>query len=1081
MGGSKPSALAKLPKGQRCHFLLGPVSSWFMPNISDIWTQPPNDGNEVLDDEDPNKLVICCDQNLSINDSGRTSFYAYGSFGCFCYGMIETCDNQNNVGLDDCDIMNSNDRKNLYSVNINNLIDIKEDNSKVTCLRFNKTSLKPFVMVLTENGTLLIHDCLNSENIIHYKKNELVNKLIGDRINQNDETATLQLKEHQPPSKKRARMTVVYQQINSFVWPHMKHAFLGISLLKEKTNLLIWIKIKDLTDARQANGHYSINKTDLIESHEILNLNLEQNHISPICCMETSNTISNDTNCIIAIAMDNGLIIVVNVNYSDGQSDRIIKLSRHNDQICSLSLYTGDIANYPMGLLASISRSGLALVWDIDSELCFADYHGSPQEGAANSKKDPKINWFSMSFIKLPDLKRVHLAVSNSSSGISVLEIPEKVKSTKVRLLEIGKLNQKRTKNNRNNKQRAQEQKSLFENSNDQSISHHALIFNLIFDPISSIISTCSLDGNHIIWSCKQQTGTTTTTIKFNKNEDNSNRTQVSNVHNLMVHPAKLKAEYLIPTMHNNARTHAIRFNPIREELLALALGKAGLRFYSVPKNSMSRRFNMTTSHNLIVRQVSKANISPTSLAWNPGQEYRLAIGTNDGKVLRADLMPRKSNLVEAKREEFLEREVKKPSSPSPLSSANCSKLFEHDQGDLFDVEYRPVERIEEVNSNTYTKVTDAIAVDAKTSALHNQKVAIASECANSNACRAETDLDKTTDAIYSLCWGPHPHEPSDLTRSAIYAVGITSHRLFIYYSKKENSEKLTDYMCGYERARQQSNHKQQQQSQSQLEMPEMANLPEARDQATKVLWKSSMDLMSLGTISGKIIIVSYKAIPKNISDINDSNGSVGVFERLAVLEGGLLGNSYIQCLAWHPNADKESANYYYLACSSNESPILIYNLKSKCSLINLEQDDKLKQLIDNDNKAASCDIEPIFSLNAHKKAISDIAWNPHEPNQLASCSFDRNCFVWHLHDGQSSSAESTTLHSGLASSIVSKFSARDRLFTLEWHLDDEDLILTSGNDSTIWAWRPSENIYSVNNNNNNVVEDLTIAQQAKD
>lgn len=958
MGKSKSGSIAKLPKEQRCQFLIGPNSSWYVPNISDIWTQPSERKTKQVSESNTNEVsdngdIMDCDLQPSVNEekNDNLSYFLYGCIGCFCYGEIyhhkyQSQDDHSNSKF-------AAVKKDPVSAFATRLIDVKEDNSRVSCVRFLKTSMFPIAMVLTENGSLVIHDCLSSTNLIHFKKSELINKFVEPLLEKTKDDTDGDEQQH---CNKKARVNYT-QQVNSCSWPDATNVFIAFSLVKQKTNLLFWLRVKDLTKMRD--DPQSICKTDLIQSYQQLDLKLDH-YSSPICCM--SSALLDSKTCIVAIATDDGLITVVNVNFEQGQTKRVIKLARHNDQICSMSLHTKNSQKFPKGLLASASRSGLVLVWDIENEFYFADYQATSFGGKAG----PRINWFCLSFLDFKDSKKVNLVISNCESGLTIFEVPENARS-KIRLKENKDCSKKH-------------------HGHEHSLQHRALLFNVTFDPITNIIMTSSLDANHIVWKCTKQP--LSQDGKGGKWKDNTLINAVP--------------YYLLPSMPNNSKTHLIRHNPIREDLLGIAIGNAGVKFYRVTENLMNCRFDMSSSCNSIARDLTKAKLNATSLSWHPSHEYRLAIGTSDGKVFRADITPRKGTMIEAQRKKVVK------------SKLSTDKLNQKSKvADLFDVEYQPLDR--------------------------NQDSDV--DCNLSNTETSDSSNHYRNDGIYSLCWGPNPSCPQDISKLAIYAVGCATNRLSIYYSKKENLDKLTNYLDEF------------------LDQ----SLPEAIGEASEVAWKPSMDLMALGTTTGKIIIVSYL----NNSSGNESPGSVDkLFKKLAVIQGP-LGGTYIQCLAWHSTTDKNDSNYYCIAASANESAAFVFDIRENILAADVRDrlridDDKQGggEMDENDvrrDKVFSCSSlsEAMtntlsnfkYKLGAHSKAVTDIIWNPHNPNELATSSFDRCAYVWSLTNSPSPDAR-----------IVSKFSARDRLFTLEWSLVDKDLIFTSGNDSTIWAWRPSEN-----------------------
>lgn len=906
----KSGGLARLPKEQKSHFLIGPVSSWFMPNTTDLWTQTKRFQEiSMIDNEDGGDEIDC--YRTSSEDSHRLSYFVYGSIGCFCYGEIhhrpQATIAGENRNQNKTQIISSN---NQLSAIVNTLVDVKDDNSRVACVRFLKDAPFPIVLVLTESGSILIHDCFLKQNLVHYKKNEVLTKFVG--LSSNDEAPG----EH---CTKRTKFNVT-QQINSCSWPRADTILLGVSLLREKNCLLLSLKLSDIFSS--GNRSDQKNKDEFVLEPHKIDLELQQ-YASPICLVESA--MLDEKVCVAAVGMDDGLITVVVMDLDTNKKLRTIKLARHNDQICSISLSLTNKNKFPLGLLASVARDGLVLIWDIENEFYFADYLAIQ---GVDRGSGSKINWFSLRFIDACGIKHTYLAVSNVESGITVLEVPEKARS-KVRLKCSG------------------ESKSRRPNMAEQTLKHNALIFTIEYDPFSETMITSSLDGNHILWSLQRSTAT-----------DNSSQ----------VAPISFKPQFLNPAMLNNARTHMLRHNPIKEDLMCLALGKGGIKFYNITKNLPDSRFDMTASCALISRKVAKASVSPTSVAWHPNHEYRLAIGTIEGKLYRADITPRKAALIEAE---------------SNGGSINDSKETNSLLNDALGVDYQPMVREE------------------------------ASISSKNNVQRSRTD------GIYSLCWGPNPASPQDITKHAIYAVASISHKLSIYYAN--NSDKLTNYLDEFKDK----------------------SLPEAIDQASEVTWKSSMDLMALGTTDGRIIIATY------LDESHQERSNNRLFKVLTIIKGP-LGDSFVQCLVWHPTTDNDDPNYYKIVASSNDSPAFVFNLKETILVADVKDRLRIEQSNGSDTTGAETATNMLSAyvnkLDAHQKAITDIGWNPHERNQLATCSFDRTCFVWSINSCL------------MDAHIIARFSARDRLFTLEWSLVDSNLIYTSGNDSIIWAWRPTEN-----------------------
>lgn len=924
------SSLTRQPKEQRCHYLIGPVSSWFMPNTSDIWSQPKTSATTTNSHQSlkvsPNLEHTYTDcYEVTKEENASLSYFIYGSIGCFCYGEIHHHANFQRSSQ-------SQSRNNPTSAAVTHLVDIKDDNSRVSCIRFLKTLVYPTAVVLTESGSLVIHDCLRSLDLIHIRKSELLNKLIGRPLQHSDESTSTQ------HCNKKAKLNVI-QQINSFVWPTPTDIFFGISLFKEKKNILVWLKLKDIFDKNDCN--ISGLKDDFILSKEHIDLESPQ-YSSPICCMESA-MLDKET-CVVATATDDGLITVICLNISTRKLSRVIKLARHNDQICSLSFYTGNSKKFPLGILASVSRNGLVLLWDIENEFYFADFQASLD---GSGRTNTRINWFSVRFIFSETSENVHLAVSNCDSGLSVLELPENTRS-KIRLKESKDVKGKKASN--------------YQQLEQQTIRHHALLFDIAFDPRTQTILTSSLDGNHILWRCQRICAT-----------DNSNQKRLSGA-------IDLKPCFLLPSLPNNSRTHMIRHSAIKDDFAAIALGKAGLRFYKLAKSPTMRRFDMDGGCSMIARKVNKLQLSPTSVSWHPSHEYRLAVGTLEGKVLRVDITPRKASIVVAEHRPIVHSWITREASKTSKTEVAVD--------DLFDVDYQPIEHeLENDNSSSVSR--------------------------------------STTDGVYSICWGPDPTDEGSLARLAIYAIGSLTHRLFIYSSKKDVSDKITNLLDDYDDQ----------------------SIPEAIGEASEVAWKSSMDIMALGTTTGKVIILG-------LSKSTGSNGCLNLFMRIAVIQGP-LGCTPIQCIAWHPTTDRDDPFYYQIATSANASPVFVFNVKESVLVAEVRRLNINEQQTSGEssvNGSLTTTISNyIYRLEAHKKAVTDIAWSPHDSNIIATSSFDRNCYVWSLTDAQGFDM--------IDASITSKFIGRDRLFTLEWSLVDSDLIFTSGHDSTIWSWRPSENL----------------------
>ena len=233
MGKSKSGGLARLPREQKCQFLIGPVSSWFMPNTTDIWSRITDESETLVMDkarkvsQNDSDVEMLYDESIN-KDDVSLSFFVYGSIGCFCYGEIHSLpleSGQNNYLSSGDNFSDQRMTKNRRGAVVNRLVDIKDDNSRVSCIRFLRQSAYPIVVALTESGSLLIHDCNRNENIVHFKKSEIFTKFLG-LVDQEQSFSGDQ-------GPKRTKFGVT-QQINSCTWSDPRNIFLGISMIKEK-------------------------------------------------------------------------------------------------------------------------------------------------------------------------------------------------------------------------------------------------------------------------------------------------------------------------------------------------------------------------------------------------------------------------------------------------------------------------------------------------------------------------------------------------------------------------------------------------------------------------------------------------------------------------------------------------------------------------------------------------------------------------------------------------------------------------------------------------------------------------------
>lgn len=44
-------------------------------------------------------------------------------------------------------------------------------------------------------------------------------------------------------------------------------------------------------------------------------------------------------------------------------------------------------------------------------------------------------------------------------------------------------------------------------------------------------------------------------------------------------------------------------------------------------------------------------------------------------------------------------------------------------------------------------------------------------------------------------------------------------------------------------------------------------------------------------------------------------------------------------------------------------------------------------------------DLQPVHSLRAHTRVVSDLNWHPQDPDVLATCSIDTYIHIWDIRD----------------------------------------------------------------------------------
>ncbi len=158
---------------------------------------------------------------------------------------------------------------------------------------------------------------------------------------------------------------------------------------------------------------------------------------------------------------------------------------------------------------------------------------------------------------------------------------------------------------------------------------------------------------------------------------------------------------------------------------------------------------------------------------------------------------------------------------------------------------------------------------------------------------------------------------------------------------------------------------------------------------------------------------------------IGNDDGTVEVY-RLPYLEIVCTLKSFsklIQCLTWHPTYVGESRDasdhHNWLAVASNESEIHIWDID-----LQLEGRPVLSK--------------PNVVLRGHLTRVIFLSWSPHEEEKLLSVSYDQTAQVWDALKGEP----------------LANFSAhKNRLLCGIWSPIDRDIVMTGGDDSTVFGW----------------------------
>lgn len=149
--------------------------------------------------------------------------------------------------------------------------------------------------------------------------------------------------------------------------------------------------------------------------------------------------------------------------------------------------------------------------------------------------------------------------------------------------------------------------------------------------------------------------------------------------------------------------------------------------------------------------------------------------------------------------------------------------------------------------------------------------------------------------------------------------------------------------------------------------------------------------------------------------------------EKLAILKAQ---RKPIECITWHPSqtlsSQKESEFKYWLACSSTDGNIFLYNLARLASPC----PDPIRIL------------QPTLQLSGHAAKVVSLAWCPFKDGALASASYDGTVQVWDTIKGQP---------------IANYRGHIGRVFSVCWSPMDSDVLFSGGEDATVKSWRLSQ------------------------
>lgn len=192
-----------------------------------------------------------------------------------------------------------------------------------------------------------------------------------------------------------------------------------------------------------------------------------------------------------------------------------------------------------------------------------------------------------------------------------------------------------------------------------------------------------------------------------------------------------------------------------------------------------------------------------------------------------------------------------------------------------------------------------------------------------------------------------------------------------------------------------------------------LSNPGPSRAKRTSLAFNRDLGILTLSNMDG--LVELYKV------------GKSPTLEKIATLE---VQRKPAECLAWHPSqapfSDCNSPLMYWLACSSTDGKIFVYDLSQLAT-----PSPEVHRIL-----------QPTLQLSGHNAKVVSLAWSPFQETLLASASYDRTVQVWDVEKAQ----------------LVATYQGHSsRVFSVCWSPADPDVLFSGGEDNVIRSWKLSE------------------------